>query len=166
MHEHTQRSSRHRVRPSARSRAAWAGVAFALTALVLFAACGGSGASADGPQTVAITSPSTGAQVTSRFGVDLAINFPIGNLSTGRDHVHLYYDGNRKEGEYGIAYSTHFTVTGLSPGMHHIEAVVAHADHTPTDVHSRVITVDVGAGNGGSAPSDTTPMTSGGNAGY
>src|SRR5262245_23586768 len=166
MHEHAQCSSCQSVRPTVRSRAIGAGVAFALTALVLFAACGGSGASASGPQSVAITSPANGSHVSSRFGVDLAINFPIGNPSTGRNHVHLYYDGNRKEGEYGIAYSTHFTVTGLSPGMHHIQAVVALADHTPTDVHSRVITVDVGTGRGGSAPSDTTPMTSSGNAGY
>ena len=44
--------------------------------------------------------------------------------------------------DYGIAYSDSFTVTRLDPGEHTIEAVLANADHSLTDV-STEITVTV-----------------------
>jgi hypothetical protein len=80
--------------------------------------------------------------------------------------VHLYYDGNTAEGQYGIAYGDTFTVDGLSPGTHSIQAVVAHADHSTTSTRSEPITVHVsesgattaGAGTSGSS----TPAGSGG----
>jgi hypothetical protein len=114
---------------------------------------------------VAITSPADGATVGRTLDVKLDVNFPIGAPDTGRDHVHLYYDGNRAEGEYGIAYAKTFTVTGLSPGEHEIEAVVAHADHSTTDAHSQPITVTVSDSATGAGTSGTTATTSG-NDGY
>ncbi|HEX5096863.1 MAG TPA: hypothetical protein VFX21_12645 [Acidimicrobiia bacterium] len=134
--------------------------AFALLA----AACGGdddstaAGASGGAP-TVAITAPTDGAQVGRSFDVHLAVNFPIGAPDTGREHVHLYYDGNRNEGEYGIAYSDTFTVKGLSPGRHEIQAYVAHPDHSLTDAHSAPVIVDVGS----AGTTDTMGSTDNGN---
>jgi hypothetical protein len=132
---------------------------------LLAAACGGdddtASAGGDSSPTVAIASPSDGAAVGRSFEVRLDVNFAIGDPDTGRDHVHLYYDGNRTEGEYGIAYAETFTVEGLSPGEHEIEAVVAHADHSTTDAHSQPITVTVSDSPTDGATSGTTATTSG-----
>lgn len=147
------------VRRSRRRRLALAPLGAALALALVAAACGGdynSASAGGGNETVAITSPSDGASVGSSFDVVLDVNFPIGKPDTGRDHVHLYYDGNRTEGEYGIAYDTTFTVTGLAPGEHQIEAVVAHADHSTTDVHSEPITVNVTSGDSGAGTTATT----------
>jgi hypothetical protein len=133
--------------------------AFALLAV----ACGSddNDAGGSGAPTVDIVSPADGAQVSRSFEVQLAINFPIGDPGTGREHVHLYYDGNTSEGEYGIAYDRTFTVTGLSPGEHTIQAVVAHADHSTTDSRSREIHVQVSDGDSGTGTTDKPPTRGG-----
>ena len=124
------------------------------TVAVLTAACGSDDSSGDdAPRSVEITAPADGDTVGSSFDVELGLNFDIGEPDTGRDHVHLYYDGNMAEGEYGIAYSDTFTVNDLPPGPHRIQAVVAHADHSLTDTRSAEITITVGdAGEGSAAP--------------
>jgi hypothetical protein len=138
-----------------RAAAVIAAVALALTAT----ACGGddddAGAGSGDAPTVEITTPADGDQVGASFDVQLALNFPIGEPETGRDHVHLYYDGNMTEGEYGIAYAETFTVEGLSPGPHTIQAIVAHADHSLTDARSAEVSVEVGGSGAGAGPSDT-----------
>lgn len=139
-------------------------VPFVAVVGLVAASCGsddGGGTSEGGPPTVEITSPADGAQVGESFDVDLAVNFPIGEPDTGRDHVHLYYDGNTAEGEYGIVYEDSFTVEGLDPGDHTIEAVVAHADHSLTDTRSAPITVHVGEG-GAAEPAPPTTAEDGG----
>ncbi len=150
-----------RSRPTRhRAAAVIAALALALTA----AACGGdddddAGAdSADAP-TVEITTPADGDQVGASFDVRLRLNFPIGEPESGRDHVHLYYDGNMTEGEYGIAYAETFTVEGLSPGPHTIQAIVAHADHSVTDSRSAEISVEVGGADAGAGPRDSGGTT-------
>jgi hypothetical protein len=142
-----------------------AALTIAVVAIALAAsACGDDGASGSGgPRTVAITAPANNAQVGRSFDVQLAVNFPIGEPDTGRDHVHLYYDGNTADGEYGIAYADTFTVTGLAPGAHKIQAVVAHADHSTTDTRSEEITVEVTDGAGATDP---VPTTGGSGFGY
>lgn len=152
-------------RPSRRRRVALV-LGAVLPIALLAAACGGGDdtASAGGggsSPTVAITSPADGDTVGRSFDIKLDVNFPIGEPDTGRDHVHLYYDGNRAEGEYGIAYAKTFTVTGLSPGEHEIEAVVAHADHSTTDAHSQPITVMVSESGGAGTDSSETTATTG-----
>jgi hypothetical protein len=149
------------TRPSRRRRLALV-LAAPLAIALLAAACGGGGKSAGATPkspTVAITSPADDATVGRSFDVKLDVNFPIGKPDTGRDHVHLYYDGNRQEGHYGIAYDKTFTVTGLTPGRHEIEAVVAHADHSTTSTHSRPITVTVSDSAATSGSSGTTATT-------
>ena len=151
-------------RPSRRRRVALAPFGAVLALGLVAAACGGDDGTASaggGSPTVAVTAPSDGASVGTSFDVELDVNFPIGEPDTGRDHVHLYYDGNRAEGEYGIAYDTTFTVTGLDPGEHEIEAVVAHADHSTTDVHSAPITVAVTSGDPGAGTTATSSADDG-----
>jgi hypothetical protein len=140
----------------------------ALAIALLAAACGGgddTASAGSSSPTVAITSPADGATVGRSFDVKLDVNFPIGAPDTGRDHVHLYYDGNRAEGQYGIANAKTFTVTDLSPGQHEIEAVVAHADHSTTDAHSQPITVTVSNSAASGATGGTT-ITTNDNGGY
>ena len=153
-----------RSRPTRhRAAAAIAAVALALGA----AACGGddddddagAGAGAGDAPTVEITAPADGDQVGASFDVQLGLNFPIGEPDTGRDHVHLYYDGNMAEGAYGIAYTETFTVEGLTPGPHTIQAIVAHADHSLTDTRSAEVSVEVGGAGTGAGPSDTSGTT-------
>lgn len=158
-------------RPAHPSRSSSRAAALAvISALALFAtACGDDEgddvAASGGEPTVDVTSPTDGSQVGESFDVEFAINFPIGEPDTGRDHVHLYYDGNFDEGEYGIAYDETFTVTGLSPGEHTLQAVVAHADHSITDARSEEIIVEVTDDDSGSDTSDA-PATSDEGFGY
>ena len=151
------------TRPPRRRRLALV-LAAPLAIALLAAACGGGGNSASAAPknpTVAITSPADNATVGKSFDVKLDINFAIGQPNTGRDHVHLYYDGNRETGKYGIAYGKTFTVTGLTPGRHEIEAVVAHADHSTTSSHSKPITVTVSDSAAATSGSSGTTGTSG-----
>jgi hypothetical protein len=135
--------------------------------LVLAAACGSDDGAAssgeDGEVSIEIVSPADGADVGEPFDVEVEASVPFGEPDTGLHHWHLYYDGNTTEGEYGIADdgSTTFTVSGLSPGMHTLEAVIANADHSLTDARSE-ITVEVGEGTGGSGGSgdQEAPTTS------
>ena len=56
---------------------------------------------------------------------------------TGRDHVHLYYDGNRAAGQYGIAYAKTFTVTGLTPAARSRPSWPTPTTAPPTPTASR-----------------------------
>jgi hypothetical protein len=153
----------HTVHPHFRRRSAQLGLAVTVFALALFAAACGSSSSANssGPATLRITAPAEGATVGRSFEVTFETNRAIGEPSTGLNHVHLYYDGNRttNQADYDKAYTKSFTVTRLGPGRHTVEAVIANADHSVTNVHTQ-ITVSVSA-TSPSAPSNTTPSTAG-----
>ncbi|HEX7094829.1 MAG TPA: hypothetical protein VF183_03035 [Acidimicrobiales bacterium] len=141
------------------------GTAFALVAI----GCSDDGTDSSTPRSVAIVSPVDGQQVPATFDVDLDVSIPIGEPDTGLNHVHIYYDGNTEEGEYGIAYDDTFTVEGLEPGQHTLEAVIANADHSVTDTRSGEITVEVADGGAmdGGAPGPTTATDGGdGSFGY
>lgn len=132
-----------------------------LAAMVLLAAAcseGSSAASGDA-SSIEITAPADGATVGRQFTVTLDAGVEIGRPETGLHHVHLYYDGNRSDdpADYDIAYSDSFTVTRLDPGEHTIEAVLANADHSLTDVSTEItVTVSDSGGTGG-APATTAP---------
>lgn len=139
-------------------------LALVLAFVVAAAACGAdeNDASAGGDDDLAleIVSPTDGAVVGESFEVEVDASVPFGEPVTGRHHWHLYYDGNTTEGEYGIVDDggTTFTVEGLSPGRHTLEAVIANADHSLTDARQE-ITLDVGEGTGGSGGQDTPTTT-------
>ena len=84
-----------------------AGGAVAVLAAGVLAACGnqsasGGGSGSDSP-TLNITSPSEGSTVGSSFTVKWDSNVELGDPSTGKDHVHVFVDGN----------SYDYTVVGL-----------------------------------------------------
>ena len=148
----------------------------AVTALLaLFAvACGDDSSSGSSGEdlSISVTSPADGATVGEEFEVDVDTSVPIGETDTGRHHVHLYYDGERAEGEYDIVYDVPFTVTRqLSPGEHTVDAVIANADHSTTDANQEfTVTVEPGGGGSGGGgtggggedePTTSVPDTSG-----
>jgi hypothetical protein len=139
-----------------------------LLAPVLVAACGGSdsgsGAGAS-EMSLTVTAPRDGAAVGRSFPVDVRSNVPFGEPSTGRHHLHLYFDGNKNEGEYDIVYGKHTTVTDLSPGRHTIEAEIANPDHSGTGV-TRDFSVTVGGAGGSGTSRPTTPTTNAPDLGY
>jgi Bacterial Ig domain len=140
--------------------AAWpVAVAVALALALVMAACaGGYSASSAGPASIRITAPADGATVGREFTITLDPSVSIGEPSTGRHHVHLYYDGDRStdSADYDIAYDTSFTVTRLAPGEHTIEAVVANADHSLTDAHTEIAVTVSNSGAGGASAATTT----------
>jgi hypothetical protein len=145
------------------------GVIIGVLALVL-SACGstsdGAGGSS-GPERVAITSPTDGADVTVPFTLRWTSTVKLGPVDTGRDHVHVYVDGNSND--YTVVGANEFTVNDLSAGRHKVEISLQHADHSPVGPKS-AITVNVVGGPGSTttpSPSPTDTSTDdGGGLGY
>jgi hypothetical protein len=135
-------------------RARLLGAVFAIG--LVAAACSNAGASpgSDGETSLSITAPSDGATVSEPFTVTFDAGVPIGDPSTGDNHVHLCFDGGSCDDVAGsvIAYENSAVVDGLSPGMHTIEASLRNADHSDAGV-STTITVTV-SGNGSGSGSD------------
>jgi hypothetical protein len=159
MHNHNHDTP---ARPSRTPRRLLAAVALAASLALVAAACGGdddsAGASADGGPAVTITSPADGAQVGQSFDVVMDLGFEIGEPDTGRQHIHLHYDGSP---DYDIVYEDTHTVTSLDAGEHSIVAVVANADHSETDARSKEVTVQVGDdGTTGGGPTGSSPPES------
>jgi len=151
---------------SARSAGRRLRVAGAAAALALLAAACSDGdtASAGGEATVEITSPAAGTQVGRSFDVVFDASVPIGEPDTGREHIHLHFDGDP---EYEIVYDETHSVTGLDPGEHSLVAVIANADHSETDARSREVVVEVTDDDTGSDETgDTAPATSDRDVGY
>ena len=139
-----------------RLRRRWAGggaIALAGALVLVAAACGddgngstaaGSGDESGGETTISVTEPADAAEVRTPFEVEVDTDEELGEPDTGLHHLHLYYDGNTREGDYDVVYEPTFTVDrDLGPGGHTIEAVVANADHSLTDARDEV-TVTVG----------------------
>ena len=127
-------------------------------ALLLFtASCGGGNApSGDGGPSLAIASPEDGASVSEPFMLTFDASVPLGDTSTGNDHVHVCFDGASCDaGNYEIAYGDSFQVAGLPAGEHTVEASLRHADHSaagPTDTITVTIT-GAGGETGGTSSS-------------
>ena len=124
----------------------------AVAALTLSACGSGSqaapGANSVGEPKVTITSPADGASVQMPFVLKWDSTVPLGPPDTGRDHVHVFVDGNAND--YTVVGGTQFQVKNLSPGQHKVEVSLQHADHSPVGPTS-AITVTVGGGS--SSPS-------------
>jgi hypothetical protein len=134
------------------------GLLGAVVAVALAGAACGDAAGGESGISVAISAPNDGAEVGESFDVHFDASVPLGEPDTGRQHLHLYFDGNTTEGEYAIVYDdAPFTITELGPGEHTIEARVANADHSVTDARDE-ITVTVGADDGG--PDQQPPAAS------
>jgi hypothetical protein len=109
----------------------------------------GGGNGGGGGATLSITSPANGAKVSEPFMVQVASSEKLGPISTGADHVHLYYDGSQTN--YDVCTSNSCPVTALSPGKHVIEASLRHADHSDAGPKQSItVYVSTGSGGGGS----------------
>jgi len=127
---------------------------------VLATACsnGTSSAGGGGTPTLTISSPADGASVSEPFTLKLDASVPLGDPSTGEDHVHLCFDGaSCDSGGYQLVYADSAQVQGLSAGQHTIEASLRHADHSAVGP-TATITVTVTGG----ATSSGSPSTGGG----
>jgi hypothetical protein len=114
-------------------------VLVAVAVAVLLAACGSSGATHSSRPTTAakllILSPTpnevTGPDVTLRFqvigGTVLAPSQVTGPLRGDQGHIHVALDGKLVQ----VAYSTQAQLTGLTPGLHTIQASWVATDHLP-----------------------------------
>ena len=137
-------------------RRALAGGAVAVLAAGLLAGCGntdasgGTGSGGDSPS-LSITSPSEGDTVGGTFTVKWDANVALGDPDTGRDHVHVFVDGNSND--YTVVGGDSFEVTGLSPGEHTVDVTLQKADHSPAGAEDQV-DVTVSGSGGTSSPSD------------
>lgn len=161
------------VKIGARGRQLGFGGMLAGLALVTAACAGGAsttGAS-DSGGSLKIVSPANGAQVTVPFTLHLEPGAPVGDPSTGKDHVHIGFDGQSVDVERNLVFGNSCTVTNLAPGRHRIEASLRNADHSAagaTDTITVVVTGGAGAGSaGGSGTCGSNPSgSSGGSSGY
>jgi hypothetical protein len=135
--------------------------AFAFSVLAVACSNGSSSAAGGGGETLAIAMPADGAKVSEPFTVTVDASVPLGDPSTGDDHVHLCFDGGSCDSEYTLVYGDTFQVDNLSSGQHTIEASLRHADHSavgPTDMIT--VTVTGGAGTTTGTPSMTPASSS------
>ncbi len=123
-------------------------------AAVTLSACGSGGegaptsANKGGDPKVTITSPADGANVQMPFLLKWDSTVPLGPPDTGKDHVHVFVDGNSND--YTVVGGTQFQIKDLRPGKHKIGISLQRADHSPVGPKSAT-TVTVGGG--GSSPS-------------
>jgi hypothetical protein len=77
-------------------------------------------------------------------------NVDLGEPDTGKDHVHIFVDGNSND--YTVVGGDSFEVTGLSNGEHTVDVTLQNADHSPAGAEDKV---DVMVSSSGSqSPSD------------
>ncbi len=135
----------------------WVGPSFGAAVLLAVAACGSNGysgsSSGGSTPTLKITSPAAGASVTMPFTLTFTSSAQIGPTSSGKDHVHLFVDGQTSS--YQVVTSTRTRVKSLSPGKHTIRVTLQHADHSPVGPKAQ-ITVIVTGGSGGTPSSAPT----------
>jgi hypothetical protein len=136
--------------------------ALLLTATACGSASSSGSSSGSGGPTLKIVSPANDASVSEPFKLTFTSSEPIGPTDSGKDHVHLYVDGNTTS--YQVITSSPTEVKNLSPGKHTLKLTLQHADHSPVGPEAQV-TVTVSGGTGGS-PSPTPSSGSSGGYGY
>ena len=142
-------------------RRALTGGAVAVLAAGMLAGCGSessAGSGSDSPS-LTITSPSEGDTVGSTFMVKWDSNVELGEPDTGKDHVHVFVDGNSND--YTVVGGDSFEVKGLSPGHHTVDVTLQNADHSPAGAEDQV-DVDVSGSGGSQSPSDDSSSGGGG----
>jgi hypothetical protein len=143
--------------------------AFALSVLAVACSNGSTAAAGGGGDTLSIAMPTDGAKVSESFTVTVDASVPLGDPSTGDDHVHLCFDGASCDSEYTLVYGDTFQVDNLAPGQHTIEASLRNADHSavgPTDMITVTVTGGAGTTPGTPSMSSASPNPTDGNGGY
>ena len=122
----------------------------ALAGLVA-AACGddstAGAAGGDGEPTISIVSPADGDEVTLPLEVEVDTSAEIAPEETGKDHWHLFVDG--EELEYTVETSNETMLDDLSPGEHTINATLQHADHSSAGASDEITVIVTGGATGG-----------------
>jgi hypothetical protein len=131
-----------------------------LGAIVLVAATGcgsdtadaGSTDSGSGAKTVTIKEPADGASIDIPFTLSLDSGVELGTTESGKNHVHLYFDGD--DSKYEVIESDNMKITskspaveGLKPGEHELDISLRNADHSAAGFDTK-ITVKVNGGGG------------------
>lgn len=134
-----------------------AGAAVGLALALGLTACGGgqSGGSS-GAMSVSVSEPTAGSTVALPFSVRVDSSVPLGATSTGRHHVHIWFDGNADN--YRVVESDTTQITDLAAGQHTMHVSLRNANHSAAGAETEVsITVTGGAGpnpTGSAAPPD------------
>lgn len=119
-------------------------------ALLVAAACGDDptgDAAAGGEPSISILSPADGDEVTSPLRVEVDTSVEIGPEESGKDHWHLFVDG--EELEYTVEPSNEAVLDDLSPGEHIINATLQHADHSSAGASDEITVTVTGGATGG-----------------
>lgn len=139
--------------------------AITLAGAGLLTACGSSSDdSGGGSPTLSITSPTAGEKVGQSVDVTWDSSVELGEPDTGRDHVHVFVDG--ESNDYTVVGGNEFTVTGLTPGAHTIDVTLQHADHSSAGASDEVDVMVTGAGGSSPSPSPSESDTSSGRYDY
>ncbi len=129
----------------------------ALFATACSSASAGQGGSAP---SVHIVSPANGAKVSEPFTLKVDASVPLGDPSTGEDHVHLCFDGQSCDTEYTLVYGNSIPVRGLTPGTHTIEASLRNADHSAAGATDSITLTISGTGSSAGAATSGGPTAS------
>jgi len=141
----------------------------ALGAIVLVTATGcgsdtadaGSTGSGDSAKTVTIKEPADGASIDIPFTLSLDSAVELGTTDSGKNHVHLYFDGD--DSKYEVVESDSMEISsaspavkGLEPGEHELDISLRNADHSAAGFDTSIkVTVNGGGGDGSSDDSGT-----------
>jgi hypothetical protein len=130
-----------------------------------------SGSGGGGGMKLSVVSPSDGGTVKIPFTVKVNTNTSLGPTSSGKHHVHLYFDGH--DTKYEIVKGKTWKVpadsaglSGVKSGMHTMEVSLRNADHSPAGAEAKIKVMVQGAGGGGAAPSSSSTDKSSDSGGY
>jgi hypothetical protein len=111
----------------------------------------GSGGQAGGAQQgsgpLTITEPKNGATVTLPFTVKYTTSVELGPTDSGKDHVHVFLDG--QSNEYTVVPTNSHEIKNAPAGQHEIDVALQHADHSPAGPSAKIMVNITGAGTGG-----------------
>lgn len=118
----------------------------------------GSGDSGSGGKTVTIKEPTDGATISIPFTLTVDSSVELGTTDSGKNHVHLFFDGD--DSKYEVVESDSMEITdaspavkGLSPGEHELDISLRNADHSAAGFDTKIM-VNVNGGGGDQSPDD------------
>ncbi|SDT40701.1 hypothetical protein [Microlunatus soli] len=114
---------------------------------------GGGGGGDDSGATISITAPKDHATVSEPFRLTVKSSEAMGPTSSGKDHLHLTFDGNAQD--YTVETKPTVMINNLKSGQHKIKVTLQHADHSPVGPAAE-ITVTVMSGTSGGSPSPSS----------
>ena len=124
----------------------------ALALALIAVACGGNGedagqggasAALNGNEpSVAIQEPTDGSEITLPTTLSFTTDAELGDLETGLNHVHVWFDGD--ESTYEVVTSNTFEITDLPEGEHTITVSLRNANHSAAGADDEITVVVAG----------------------